>query len=61
MADVSFVRLLTSLERNTTNGLAAVLRGAMVVLTRLTGRGRHRDWRKQGEAEQERRQRDLRP
>jgi len=61
MADVSFVRLLTSLERGTTKGLTAILSGSMRVLTRVTGRGKHRAWRKQGEAEQQRRQRDLRP
>jgi hypothetical protein len=61
MADVSFVRVLTSLERGATNALTAVLGVSMRVLTRVTGRGKHRDWRKQGEEEQQRRQRDLRP
>lgn len=61
MAAVSFVRILSSLERGATNSLTALLRVSMRVLTRVTGRGRYRDWRKKGEAEQQRRQRDLRP
>lgn len=61
MADVSFVRILTSLERGATRALTSVLGVSMRALTRVTGRGKYREWRKQGAAEQERRQRDLRP
>jgi hypothetical protein len=33
----------------------------MWLLTRLTGRGRHRSWRRRGEEEQQRRQQNIRP
>jgi hypothetical protein len=61
MLRVSFMRTLTSVERTLTNASAAVLRGSMSVLTRLTGRGKHREWRKEAEAELERRQQEPRP
>jgi hypothetical protein len=61
MRRVSLMNILTSVERTVTNASAAVLRGSMTVLTRLTGRGKHREWRKEAEAELERKQRNLRP
>jgi hypothetical protein len=60
MARVSIVRVLTSLERHATNGLAAVLRAVVQILTRLTGRGRYRGWRRQAEEEKRRRRQGLR-
>jgi hypothetical protein len=44
---MSLVRVVTTLERMSTNAAAALLRAAMRVLTRLLGRGKHRAWRKQ--------------
>ena len=61
MRRVSLMRTLTSVERTLTNASAAVLRGSMALLTRLTGRGKHREWRKEAEAEVERKQREPRP
>jgi hypothetical protein len=61
MPTVTVVRVATLLERYATNVLAAVLRTAMWLLTRLTGRGRHRSWRRRGEEEQQRRQQNIRP
>jgi hypothetical protein len=60
MRHVSFVRTVSSVERWLTNFLGSVLRTSMAVLTRLTGRGKHRPWRKRAEAELKRRREKLR-
>lgn len=60
MRRVSVVRAVTTFERFVTNVLAAVLRSSMALLTRLTGRGKHRPWRKRAEEELRRRQKSLR-
>jgi hypothetical protein len=60
MPRVSFVRTVSSIERWVTNALAAALRTSMAVLTRITGRGKHRAWRKRAEEELKRRQQKLR-
>jgi hypothetical protein len=48
------VRIASSVERTVTNALAAVLRLTAALLTRLLGRGRHREWRRHKEAESRR-------
>jgi hypothetical protein len=60
MRRVSFVRALTSVERTATNAAAAVLRTSMSILTRVTGRGKHRPWRKRAADEVRRRQQNVR-
>jgi hypothetical protein len=52
---VALVRIVSSVERSVTNALASFLQFAMAVLTRLLGRGRHREWRKRNEADARRR------
>ena len=57
---MSLVRILTSVERVSTNAAAGLLRTSMRILTRLLGRGRHRAWRKQAQENLRRRGHDLR-
>jgi hypothetical protein len=60
MRRMAVVRALTSVERTLTNAAAAVLRASMAVLTRLTGRGKHRPWRRRAEEQLRSRRKSLR-